>query len=153
MKPSLTQTLLLLILITASRCGQRSQEYDAHDHAVEDTIPAEGNQALYDQVMAIHDEVMPKMNDIYSIKEELKRQITETTGLTEEKRQGLEASISQLDSASEGMMIWMRNFNPLPDSLGEDQAREYLENEMERVKGVRTAIYEALEGAGRHRNQ
>ena len=98
--------------------------------------------------MKIHDEVMPKMNDIYKLKEELKKQIAETPGLVEEKKKEIEGTITELDSASESMMVWMRNFNPLPDSLGEEQAREYVENEMEKVKKVKEDIMEALEKAG-----
>ena len=108
----------------------------------------EGNQALYDEVMKIHDEVMPKMNDLYKMKEELKNQIANTPGMVEEKKKEIEATIAKLDSASESMMVWMRNFNPLPDSLGEEQAREYLENEMEKVKKVKEDILEALEKGG-----
>ena len=67
--------------------------------------------------------------------------------MVEEKKKEIEGTISKLDSASEGMMVWMRNFNPLPDSLGEEQAREYLENEMEKVKKVKEDILEALEKA------
>jgi hypothetical protein len=43
------------------------------------------------------------------------------------------------------MMIWMRQFNPIPDSLGEEKAREYLEDEMTKVKKVREDILQALE--------
>jgi len=102
---------------------------------------------LYDEVMKIHDEVMPKMNDVYTLKEELKKEIANTPGMAAEKKKEIEQTISKLDSASEGMMVWMRNFNPLPDSLGEEQAREYLENEMEKVKKVKEDIQEALEKA------
>jgi hypothetical protein len=45
------------------------------------------------------------------------------------------------------MMTWMHEFNPLPDSLGEEKARAYLEGEIERVKKVRANILEALEAA------
>ena len=92
------------------------------------------NQALYDEVMKVHDEVMPKMDDIYKLKQELKKQISDTPNLVDEKRKTIEATILKLDSASEAMMVWMRNFNPLPDSLGEEKAREYLEDQQEKIK-------------------
>ena len=47
------------------------------------------------------------------------------------------------------MMVWMRNFNPLPDSLGEEQAKEYLEDEMEKIKKVREDVRKALADAGK----
>lgn len=138
--------LSLALIVTLAACGQKQQEHnhDHHDHAHEAPV-SEANQALYDEVMKIHDEVMPKMNDIYKIKQDLKKKLDETKDLSEEKKKELEQTIAQLDSASEGMMVWMREFNPLPDSLGEEKAREYLEDEMERVKKVKEDILEALE--------
>ncbi len=145
MKTMLTNSLLVIVCVLACSCGQKSQDHSAHNHG--DTTESEGNQALYDEVMKVHDEVMPKMNDIYKLKEELKNKISSTPEMVAEKKKEIEETISKLDSASEGMMIWMRNFNPLPDSLGEEQAREYLENEMEKVKKVKDDILEALENS------
>ena len=147
MKAILPKVILLVVSILALSCGQKQGDHTEPDHGAGDTTEQEGNQALYDEVMKIHDEVMPKMNDLYTLKEELKKQITGTTEMAEEKKKEIEQTISKLDSASEGMMVWMRNFNPLPDSLGEEQAREYLENEMEKVKKVKEDIQEALEQA------
>jgi hypothetical protein len=104
------------------------------------------NQELYDEVMAIHDEVMPKMDDIYKAKAVLKKQL-ETPGLTESKKKKINNKIAQLDSAGESMMVWMREFDPIPDSLGEEKARQYLKDELVEVKQVRENILHALENA------
>jgi hypothetical protein len=90
---------------------------------------------------------MPKMDDLYSSKEKLQNIIAKTPTLAAEKQSAIEATIVELDSASESMMIWMRQFDPLPDSVGVDRAREYLENEMEKIQQVRSMVYEALEHA------
>lgn len=147
MKNRVTNLLLVILSVITLSCGQKSHDHDEHEHGAGDPVEESGNQALYDEVMKVHDEVMPKMDDIYKIKEELKNQIANTPNMVEDKKKEIEASISKLDSASEGMMIWMRNFNPLPDSLGEQQAKEYLENEMEKVKKVKEDVLEALEDA------
>lgn len=138
--------LMLAIILVLASCGQKSHDHEhADDHSHDsETGP---NQALYDGVMKIHDEVMPKLNDIYKVKEELKKKIADTPNMAEEKKKEIEATIAKLDSASEGMMIWMRQFDPIPDSLGEEKAREYLEDQMEKVKGVKEDILEALEKA------
>ena len=125
-------------------CGQKSHEHD-HGHEASQPVSSTGNEALYNEVMKIHDEVMPKSNDIYTLKQELSKKLAETPAPTEEKKKEIEASIAKLDSADAGMMEWMHKFNPLPDSLGEEKAREYLETEMEKIKGVRENILEALE--------
>lgn len=147
MKTILTKVLLVMVFVITWSCGQKSHDHDEHNQRDGDAIEEGGNQVLYDEVMKVHDEVMPKMNDIYKLKEELKNQIANTPNIAEEKKKEIEATILKLDSASEGMMVWMRNFNPLPDSLGEEQAKEYLENEMEKVKKVREDVVEALEKA------
>jgi len=145
MKTQLKYTLALLVLL-AWGCGQKSHDHEqGHDH--EHAEEGGPNQALYDEVMKVHDEVMPKMNDIYKLKQDLKKILDESKDLTEDKKKEIEATIANLDSASNGMMVWMRQFNPLPDSLGEEKAREYLENEMEKVKKVKEDILEAMEKA------
>ncbi|HEY3405563.1 MAG TPA: hypothetical protein VGK59_19405, partial [Ohtaekwangia sp.] len=83
----------------------------------------------------------------YKLKQDLKKKLDESKDLADDKRKEIEATIAQLDSASDGMMVWMREFNPIPDSVSEERAREYLENEMERVKKVKEDILEAIEEA------
>ena len=131
MKTLISKCLLLAALALVWGCGQKSSSED-HDYGSGPDTIERGNQALYDEVMKVHDEVMPKMNDIYKLKEQLKNKIANTPDMVAEKKQQIEGTISRLDSASEGMMVWMRNFNPLPDSVGEQEARDYLESEMEK---------------------
>lgn len=132
------------LILVAFGCKEKSHEHPGHDATASDVTDASGNQALYNEVMKIHDEVMPKMEDIHNVKVILKEKLTKAS---DAERPRIEATIARLDSAGEGMMVWMREFRPLPDSLGEERAREYLENEMEKVKKVREGILQALEEA------
>lgn len=104
------------------------------------------NQALYEEVINVHDEVMPKMNDIQRAKTGLQTRL-ELPGLSESEKQEIRHKIARLDSASEGMMVWMRQFDPIPDSAGEDKARTYLEGELTKVRKVREDILKALEAS------
>ncbi|HEX6891387.1 MAG TPA: hypothetical protein VF141_11845 [Chryseolinea sp.] len=150
MRTILSNTLLPVMLLIIWSCSQKSND-DHHDHEGHDPdthgAVEGGNQALYDEVMKVHDEVMPKMDHMYQLKGQLKEKIDNTPGMADDKKKEIEGKILQLDSASEGMMVWMRQFNPLPDSLGEEQAREYLEGEMEKIKKVRDDVRKALEEA------
>jgi hypothetical protein len=138
----------IILTITALLLSCKQNKHEDHaDATASDAIEVSENQVLYNEVMQIHDEVMPKGDDILRKKEELKNKIANTPTMPEEEKQKIEAQIVQLDSAWEGMMVWMREFNPLPDSTGEERAREYLENEMERVKKVRENILTALQEA------
>jgi hypothetical protein len=138
------RALTLGLTLTLASCGQKSHDHSMHETAAADTTADGGNAALRDEVMKVHDEVMPKLDNIYQLKEKLKNKIAETPALAAEKKQQIEASIAKLDSASEGMMIWMRKFDPTADTLTIEKKREYLENEMEKIKKVREDVNEAL---------
>jgi len=137
---SILTAFLLLVLVS---CGKQ-QDHVHHNDENEGDDP---NRALYDQVMTIHDEVMPKMEDIYKLKKDLADKIANTPAMVEEKKKALEAMMTRLDSANNAMMDWMHEFNPLPDSVDQEKAREYLENEMEKIKKVRDLTAESLEKA------
>jgi hypothetical protein len=104
------------------------------------------NQELYEQVMAVHDEVMPKMDDLYKLKRELQQLQSDSTAVPDDQRQALGDAIIKIDSASEGMMVWMREFDP-PKELAEADLKKYLLEQMEKVKRVREDILEALKSA------
>jgi hypothetical protein len=124
-------------------CGQKSDHHAGHGD-MEDSP----NRALYDQVMDIHNEVMPKMDELYKAKVKLTTRLNESPAPTESEKQDLQRKIAQLDSASENMMVWMREFDPIPDSLGEEKARAYLESELEKVKQIQQDVVDALREAG-----
>ena len=146
MKKSSLSFLIPVFFVLA--CGHKSHEHEAHDEAAApDATEATGNQLLYEKVMKVHDEVMPKLNDIYTLKEGLKDKIAKTPTMADAKKKEIEQAIVQLDSASENMMVWMRAFDAPPDSLGEEKAREYLEGQMEKVQKVKTDILESIEKA------
>lgn len=138
---------LLFLCLIAFACKEKSHDHPHHDATAPDVTAAGGNQELYNEVMKVHDEVMPKMNDIHSTKQALREKLEKAPNIDATEKQKIEAMIAKLDSASEGMMIWMRQFNPPSDEEGEEKGREYLEDQMEKVKKVRQDILDALEQA------
>jgi hypothetical protein len=137
-------TWFLALGLVITGCGKKTAEHDMHE-GHESAEAAGPNNQLYDQVMAVHNEVMPKMDDVFKTKEKLKNKIATEQDMKDDEKKIIEATISRLDSAGEGMMVWMRQFNPPPDSLGEEQAKAYLEEEMVKVKKVKDDILQALE--------
>ena len=97
--------------------------------------------------MDIHDEVMPKMDDLHRYKKTFQSELTNNATITEARKTQLETVIVKLDSAGEGMMVWMREFDPIPDSEGEDKAKQYLENEKKKVTKVKENMLKALDEA------
>jgi len=135
---------LFLTLFLLAACGKSGQHQHHDEEESDSTNP---NQALYDQVMDIHDEVMPRSDEIYQLKKELQDRIDNTpTGVADKKKE-LSQLIAELDSADHSMMDWMHKFKPLPDSANQELAREYLENEMERIKEVRALVNGSLQKA------
>jgi hypothetical protein len=100
---------------------------------------------LYNQVMDIHDEVMPKMEDLYNMKKDIEEELKNTKGMAAEQRQKLEKKVAQIDSVSKLMMDWMHEFNPPPDSADAEEKRTYLERELERVRVVKQAMLETID--------
>lgn len=145
-------TLLSAFCLTALlvSCGKSDHDHgDHHDHATHDMAveASDKTDALYDEVMALHDEGMEKMDDLYKLKQELKNKVTSSKDMVTEKQQELETVIQQIDSASRGMMVWMRQFQPETDSLDEESYKSYLEAELAKVKKVRQDILDAIERA------
>jgi len=116
---------VIVLLGTLACCGQKEKP-------------------LYDQVMDIHDEVMPKINDLYKMKKSLQDSIANTPGMTGEVKVKLEQRILQLDSASESMMVWMREFNP-PEQKNKKAFEKYMESELVKVKKMREQVMRALD--------
>jgi hypothetical protein len=141
------KTALLVSALLVGACGSKTQEHDHdhehghdHEHAAADGSP---NAVLGEEVMKVHDEVMPRMNDIYKLKEGLKKKLTEA-GVADDKKKEIEQTITELDAASESMMVWMRAFNPQPDTLDEAKTHAYLEDEMKKVTKVKEDINAAI---------
>lgn len=138
------KTLGFIVLLLLTACTKGTDHDQTNQDVVSDESP---NQALYDQVMDVHNEVMPKMDEIMKLKRTLQDQIANSPDLVLERKEQLERVIANLDSANNAMMTWMHEFNPPPDSVDQEKAREYLESEMERIRKVKTFMLESIQKA------
>ena len=102
-----------------------------------------------EQVMAIHDEVMPKMGKLGKLVGELKSKVDTT-----ESGQNYEAAMKDLQAANRSMMDWMRDFGLRFDSdeilegkaLTEEK-QQWLNEEEVKVKALREQINSSIEKA------
>ncbi|TAI47877.1 hypothetical protein [Flagellimonas allohymeniacidonis] len=102
-----------------------------------------------EKVMAIHDEVMPKMGKLGKLVGELKAKVDTTeTGLQ------YEAAMKDLQGANTAMMDWMMNFGDRFDSEEilegkelTEQKQLWLDEEEEKVRALRDQINQSLENA------
>lgn len=139
MKISYIVVIVALALAIVS-CQKSTEHADHHDDTAVDVDSA--NVILYNQVMDIHDEVMPKMEDLYNMKKDLQEKLKTATQAA--SKQDIELRLAEIDSASKMMMDWMHEFNPPPDSVDQEVKRTYLEAEMVKVKQVKEAILTVL---------
>ena len=101
----------------------------------------------YDNVIKVHDEVMPKMSYI----SELKGQIEERMNATDDSLliASWQELMVNLDVADEAMWVWMRQFNSDLEEISIDEALAYLKAEQEKIddiaRKIKVAISEAEE--------
>ena len=111
-----------------------------------------GEQELRDQVMHIHDEVMPQWNSINGLKEELNilisqlsENVTDTLGgqLSE-----IDGTIKQLDDSYQAMRLWMNEYNvELPVEMTHEEVMSYLGTEKEKIIAVKDELLESTANA------
>ncbi|MHA6248294.1 hypothetical protein ACXYMU_10185 [Pontibacter sp. CAU 1760] len=103
---------------------------------------------LETEVMAVHDEAMAKMGDLYKMRRSL-RSLRDTLAVRQADSatlKTLQQQIDDLNQADEVMMGWMRNYQA-PDSLQQKEAVLYLEQELKKVKRVKIVMDSTLGAA------
>lgn len=104
---------------------------------------------LKTEVIAVHDEVMPKMGDLKSNQklltakgDELREASADSTEIELYRQVALAC-----DEAYEGMFVWMRQFDSKLEGMNEEEALFYLQDQMIKVTRVNSDIKRALEDA------
>ena len=105
-------------------------------------------ETLRDEVMAVHDEVMPKMGDLRKTRkslEALSDSLRSDTTNTE-KLQKLGSRAIEIAVANEAMMGWMRQYNPeiMEDGTPHEEVMSYLNEQKESIEKVRDQMNQAL---------
>lgn len=102
------------------------------------------NQALKEEVISIHDEVMPQMG---ALKSHQKRLIEEANQLSEKDSILYQEEIRErrdlaqnLNKAYEGMFVWMRQFQPNIEDMEEEAAKVYLQDQKIKIEKVNSNI-------------
>ncbi len=133
MKKTLTFTLLTLIWLMS--CDEKKKE---------------AKDVLYDQVMEVHDEIMPKMGDIMKYKKQLKIKMEGLAAdpeMNAEKIEKVKQAITELDNSHEDMMAWMREFNPDFEGMVTEEVMQYLNEQKVKIEQVGKETYAALNSA------
>ncbi|MBS9524944.1 hypothetical protein KI659_13070 [Litoribacter alkaliphilus] len=130
-----TRILLLLLIIGCFSCDGKTSVSESEDHS-----------DLKEEVIAIHDEVMPQMGRLKNMEKRVTSQkdslvALDSAGHSEEIAH--KASIvDELNQAYDGMFVWMRQFRP--DDIESEEEETYLLEQREKVQEVNRQIKEAL---------
>jgi hypothetical protein len=95
---------------------------------------------LYNKVMDVHDEVMPKMDDIYKQKRALQAKLANKPTDSAD----IQHKIIMLDSADYRMMDWMHQFNPPDEKASDEEAEAYFEDQLTKVNQMRDYVLTAI---------
>lgn len=137
-------SLLCLPLIFSFSCNPKEQREKKDQVTIEDN-PTEGENALYKEVMAIHDEVMPVMGELMALNKQIKQR--HDTLENAQQKEDLQQLSAELEAANEGMMNWMRKFNPNIKNMTYEETMNYLTEEKKKIEEVRKDMLTAKEKA------
>jgi len=96
---------------------------------------------MHNEVMEVHDGVMPRMSEIGRLKRKLKSYLTEED--QHPKADSIQQLIYQLDEADEAMMNWMGQFKK-PDYSNFDIAKSIYDTEMVKIVKVRNKMLSTI---------
>jgi hypothetical protein len=99
---------------------------------------------LHNEIMAVHDEVMPKMGDVNVLKQSVQKYSDITKGEKAELKDSLIRGVLTLTEADEAMMEWMAKYDYPNPKLSQDETLKYLQAQKDSVKQMSDKIYMAI---------
>ena len=112
--------------------------------------------SMFAQAMVVHDEVMPRIDEIMQLKLEFKDLLKDRGTLTLSSTDSVELNraIQVLEEADEMMMVWMRKYTKIPaDSIEFEKAKAFVDSGYFKVKKVKNSILESIEHANQLKNK
>ena len=103
------------------------------------------HQQRYDSVIAIHDEVMPKLSTIMSLQKEIDQEIEALADSNQIAE--LEKLKLDLKTADEAMWVWMRQFKPKMDTVVTQEGMDYLYNQKRKASEMAEKINNSIAAA------
>jgi ribosome-associated translation inhibitor RaiA len=111
--------------------------------------------SLYKDVIALHDETMPKMGKIIGYKKAIQLKIDSLNAYLATKKDKGAAALKeeyqnllvQLNTAEKGMNDWMDGFDPDPQLPTKKELVTYFEDQKLKAKKMKDDIFSALDSA------
>lgn len=138
---------LFLAGLTFTSCKQTVTKDTTQDEV--SNIPAD-LQHYEDEIMKIHDDVMPEMSEIQRLSTRL-RDIKSKAGERSEGNhtiiEGLDDALISLRNAEQGMMDWMKSYGESKARMTPDLMQTFYERELGKVTIVSTNMINAIDKA------
>ena len=142
--------VLSFLSLSLLACNNANQ-HEEHEHHGANEKPLTLADSLYNDVMAAHDEVMPKMGKVRGAQKRAQELVDSISKLKGEAlkanlplKKELEQLVSDLNYADYAMDQWMTDFNLDSGSNNQDIRVKYLADEKVRVTKVKQAILSSL---------
>ncbi|MFY0650500.1 MAG: hypothetical protein JXQ96_00635 [Cyclobacteriaceae bacterium] len=104
-------------------------------------------ETLFNEVMDVHDEVMPQMSSLRKLAKSLESKldsIAVDSLLTEKgQKEELNKAIEDLKKANESMMEWMRQFEQIEEGTPHGEVMKYLKDQKKKIEKVRDDMLKA----------
>ncbi len=124
---------IFTILILIFSCGENKEQE---------------NQALREEVIEIHDEVMPHMGDLKSLRKSIinKAELLENEDEVGNEQEIIELRIlaNEMDDAFESMFVWMRQFKQSYEDMTPEEVHAYLLDQKGMVEKVNQDITQSM---------
>ncbi len=125
--------LMIALVLAVTACTSPKKE-SANE---EDKVP------LKEQVMNVHDEVMPKMGELRSTQKSLLA-VADSLGEDSLKTAELKQLATSIEMANENMMAWMRQYDHHFTGTDEE-VKVYLEGQLKSIQQVKEDMLSSLE--------
>jgi len=143
MKSNLLVFILSISIFLACDSKTSSETTVENSNEISNSVTSTEIDSIFNQVMVIHDEVMPKMGELVSLKKELSDQVASGA----KNKAAIESAIEALQKSDDAMMNWMRNFDTEKAKGNTEETKAYLQSELQKVKEMKSIFLSGLEQA------
>ena len=130
-----TLVLFISIIILGTACRPSAKEL---------------NEKQREEIISVHDEVMPLMGKVKSLEKLAISQIDSLVEISSSDTimtRNLKSLAYDLNQAYEGMFVWMRQYETEDGEMTDEEIQEYLDDQLIKVTSVNEDIKTVLEKA------
>ncbi len=102
-------------------------------------------RSIKEEMLAVHDEVMPKMMQLSSIETQLQVIADSLASIDSSQALPLISAAHRIKLANEGMMDWMHQLDVDQEGVSEEEKSRYFANELKKIEDVRDEMLAALQ--------